>query len=77
MGRDVFLIKPKYQFIYPNEENVFVVPNHEKKGDYYKSPCLSHCQTNFNSKQNYGKRSFLYETKSLPFIPMSIMSLVC
>ena len=38
---EVFLIKPKHQFIYPNEENKFMVPNHEKKEDYYMNPYLS------------------------------------
>ena len=41
VGSEVFLMRPKGQFIYPNEENVFMVPNHEKKGDYYVNPCLS------------------------------------
>ena len=27
--------------LYPIEENVFMVPNHENKGDYYVNPCLS------------------------------------
>ena len=26
--REVFLMKPMHQFIYPNEEKEFVVPNH-------------------------------------------------
>ena len=39
--KEVFLIKPKHQFIYPNGENEFVWPNHENKGDYYMNPCLS------------------------------------
>ena len=26
--REVFLMKPMHQFIYPNEKNDFVVPNH-------------------------------------------------
>ena len=33
VGSEVFLMKSKHQFIYPNNENVFMVPNHEKKGD--------------------------------------------
>ena len=32
--RDVFLMKPKHQYHYPNEESVLRVPNHEMKGDY-------------------------------------------
>ena len=39
--RKSFLTKPKYQFIYPNEQNKFMVPNLEKKGDYYLNLCLS------------------------------------
>ena len=31
----------KINVIYPNEENEFMVPNHEMKGDYFKNPCLS------------------------------------
>ena len=41
LGKEVFLKKPKHQFIYPIEENEFMVPNHEKRGDYYVTPCLS------------------------------------
>ena len=37
--KEVFLIKPNHHIIYPNEENVFMVPNHENKGDYYMNPC--------------------------------------
>ena len=39
--KKVFLMKPKHQFIYPNEENVFMVPNREMKGDYNVNLCLS------------------------------------
>ena len=38
---EAFFMKPKHQFIDPNEENAFMVPNHEKKGDYYVNSCLS------------------------------------
>ena len=31
VGNENFLMKPKHNVIYPNEENVFVVANHEKK----------------------------------------------
>ena len=33
-----FLMKPKHQFIYPYKENEFMMPNHEKKADYYVNP---------------------------------------
>ena len=41
VGNENFLMKPKHNVIYPNEENVFVVPNHEKKRDNYINPFLS------------------------------------
>ena len=37
---EVFLMKPKNQFIYPKEKNVLMVPNNEKKRDYYVNPCF-------------------------------------
>ena len=33
--------KPQHPFTYPNEQNEFMVPNYEKKRDYYVNPCLS------------------------------------
>ena len=41
VGSDVFLMKPKHQFIYPNKGNALMAPDHEKKGDYYMTPWLS------------------------------------
>ena len=48
MGSEDFLMKPKHQLIYPNEENEFLAPNHEKKGDYYVYLCLSQLTMNFD-----------------------------
>ena len=39
--RNVFPMKPKINVIYPSEENTFMVPNHEKKGDYCVNEFLS------------------------------------
>ena len=36
-----FLWNQSINIINPKEENVFMMPNHEKKGDYYVNPCLS------------------------------------
>ena len=33
--RDVFFWNQRLHIIYPNEENILMVPNHERKGDYY------------------------------------------
>ena len=41
-GSEVILLKPKHQFVYPNKENTLMVPNHEKKGDYYVNQGLPH-----------------------------------
>ena len=41
MGNEVFLMKPKHQFNYLNEKDVFMVPNHENIGDYFINSCLS------------------------------------
>ena len=40
MGK-LFLFNQSIKVIYPNEDNEFMVPNHEDKGDYYVNPCLS------------------------------------
>ena len=36
-----FSMKPKHQFIYPNEQNELIVLNQEKEGDNYVNLCLS------------------------------------
>ena len=39
--REVILTKKSINIIYPKELNVFMVPNHENKGDCYVNSCLS------------------------------------
>ena len=39
--KQVFHMNQSIEIVYPNKENMFMVPNHEKKGDYYVNPCLS------------------------------------
>ena len=39
--KKVFLCCQRITDVYPNKKNVFMVPNHEKKGDYYMHPYLS------------------------------------
>ena len=52
-----------------------MMPNHEKKGDYYVNPSYFYWNTNFNSKIG-NKRSFSYETKaSISLIPKRRMCL--
>ena len=54
-----------------------MMPNHEKKGDYYVNPSYFNWNTNFNSKIG-NKRSFSYETKaSISLIPKRRMCLWC
>ena len=39
--KKAFTMKPSINVIYLNEENVLMVPNHERKEDYYVNLCLS------------------------------------
>ena len=36
--REVFLMKTKHQYLYPNEKNAFILPNHGRKRDFV-NPC--------------------------------------
>ena len=40
-GKKSFSYETSINVSYPNEENEFMVPSHEKKADYYMNPCLS------------------------------------
>ena len=60
--REVLLMKSKYQFIYPNEENVVIVLNLEMKGDYYVIHVYHNWKTNFNFK-NSRRKVFLIKPK--------------
>ena len=42
-----FLGNQSINVIYPDEENEFMVPNQEKKEDYYVNPCLSQLKDEF------------------------------
>ena len=39
--KQVFHMNQSTEIIYPNEENMFMVPNNENNGDYYVNPFLS------------------------------------
>ena len=39
--KKLFLLNQSIKIMSSNEENVFMVPNHQKVGDYYGNPCLS------------------------------------
>ena len=73
----LFLWNQSINAIYPKEENKLMVPNLEKKENYYVNPCLSWMTMNFNSK-NDEKISFSNETKALmSFSPLRRMNLWC
>ena len=38
---EAFILNQSINIISPNEEIAFMVPNHERKGDYYVNPGLS------------------------------------
>ena len=46
--------------MYPNEDNMIVMPNHEKNKDYFKIIVYLSWQTNFDSREKIvEKRAFL------------------
>ena len=57
--REVFLMKSKFNISYPNEENVFMVPYHEKKGDYYVNHLYPNEKMNFYFKKWWEVKFFL------------------
>ena len=56
------LMKPKHQFIYPNEEKGFIIPNHEKNRLLPEFMFIPIDKLTLILK-NGGKRSFLMELK--------------
>ena len=49
--------------VYPNEENEFMVPYHEKKGDYYANLCLSQLTDELLFLKMVGREAFLMKPK--------------
>ena len=49
--REVFPMKQSVNIIYPNKENVLMVPNHEKNEDYYVNPSLSQLKDELQFKK--------------------------
>ena len=57
--------------MYPNEENMFILSNHNKNEDYYENLNLPIWRINFDSEENGEKKSFSCQTKALELcIPM-------
>ena len=42
LERKAFSTKRKHRYIYPYTENMIIVPNNKKNGDYLENPSLSH-----------------------------------
>ena len=61
--KKLFLQNQSTNIVHLSNENMFMMPNNKKKGDYYKNPCLSHLTNVLDSKEN-GGRSFSCETKA-------------
>ena len=61
----LFLWNQSINIRYLNEQNVFIVPNHKRNGDYDENPYLSFSWKNFDSKDNGKKESISFETKAL------------
>ena len=62
--REVFLVKPKNQCHLFQWGGVFMVPNHEEKGDYYGHLCLSQLTDKLWFQKLMEKEVFSYETKA-------------
>ena len=76
VGRDVFHKKQKHQCHLPSKENEFMVPNHEKKENYYINSCLPQKMDLNLTLKNGRKISLSCETKaSMSFATMRRMSL--
>ena len=73
----LFLSLQSINIIYPNEDNMFVVRNHEEEEIIHASMFITIDEITLIPK-NGGKKMFSYQTKaSLPFIPISRMCLWC
>ena len=55
---------PSIDIVYPNEKKMFMVPNHEKNGDYEEYTSLSHFTMNFNYTKN-GKKKLFFPNQSI------------
>ena len=53
---------------YPNDGNVIMVPNHEKRGDYYVNPSLSQLKDDLVKKM-IDKQVFLMQPKHQNHLP--------
>ena len=63
LEKKLFLWKQSINIIYPNEKNEFMIPNHEKKGDYYVNPCLSKLVSELWFQKMVGREHFLMKPK--------------
>ena len=70
--KKLFTRNQSVNVMYPNKDNVFMVPNHKKSGDYYKNPCWSHLMKELLIlRKMFKKKNFSFETKaSIPYILM-------
>ena len=72
-----FLWNQSVNTIYPNEENVFMVPNHEMKGDCNVNPRLSQLESELQFKKWMKEKCFLRNQKINSFILVWRMDLGC
>ena len=61
-GKKLFLPNQSIGIMYPNEENMIVVPNHKKNEYYYENISLSHWRMNFDYNENGRKKNFYCQT---------------
>ena len=75
--RKALLTKSKHQTMYPNKENVFIVPKHQKNGDYYENPSLSHLRYEFWFLGKWRDEKLLIAKTLISYILMRKMCLWC
>ena len=45
--------------VYPNEENMLMMPNQEKNGDNYENPCSTFSSNNYDLRKKWEGKLFL------------------
>ena len=70
-----FLWNQGINILYPNDENVFMFPNHENIEDYYVNCVYPNCWMNIDSKKGWEEKFFLQNQIINSFIPKWRMNL--
>ena len=64
-GKKHFLQNQSIKIMYPNEENMFIVSNHERNGDYQKNQSLSYLMNELWLKGKRQKQKLFLQNQSI------------